>query len=162
MRRAIELILLAVALAGVCAVFCGCVAQINLSEGRAPQFVVQRGPETNYNQERSGVTSRSTSSQQQVADTTAEQGQTENATTADMPTQAETTRQVGLRQGLEGTTAKTVGDTSPGTATREGGGATGQEGGSATSLGQTADSEAQNAQPDNQSTGNVGGAESTP
>lgn len=153
-QRAMVTVLVLMGLLGIVALCGGC--GIGL---RAPGIVVQRGPETNYNQERSGVTSRSTAAQQQVAETTAEQQQQENATTADMPTQAESTRQVGLRQGLEGTTAKTVGDTSPGAATREGGGATGQEGGSATSLGQTADAQTNNAAPDNASTGSAGGTQ---
>jgi len=71
----------------------GCVAY------RAPVISWQSGPENAYNQERSGVTSRSTNAEQQVADKTESQTQTENVATAEMSTAMETTRQVGLKQG---------------------------------------------------------------
>lgn len=104
----------------------------------APMVVLQRGPETNYNQERSAVTSRSTAAEQQVADTTAPQTQTDNTVSADMPTAMETTKQVGLKQGQAATTTKTQGDTSPATTTSEGQAPVGHQGSDTTAIGQTA------------------------
>ena len=114
----------------------GCISY----KATAPMVVFQRGPETNYNQERSGVTSRSTAAEQQVADTTAPQTQADNTVSADMPTAMETTRQVGLKQGQAATTTKTQGDTSPGTTTSEGQAPVGHQGSDTTAIGQTAES----------------------
>lgn len=80
------------ALAGLLMVV-GCVAY------RAPVISYMAGPENMYNQERSGGTSRATNNEQQVADTSQAQTQTANTATADMASNAETTRQVGLKQG---------------------------------------------------------------
>lgn len=115
-------------LAAVCGLVAGCIAY------RAPVVSYQRGAENAYQQDRNGLTSRSTGNQQQVAETTSEQQQQENTQTADMPTATEATKQLGLKQGLAGTTTKTQGDASPGTTTSEQV-PTGQQGGDATSFG---------------------------
>lgn len=116
----------------------GCIAY------RAPVVSYQRGPEVNYNQERSGVTSRSTGAQQQVADSTQTQDQQDNAITADMPSALDATKQLGLRQGQADTSTTTQGDQSPANTTTEQV-PTGQQGGDAVSVGANPISNADNA-----------------
>lgn len=126
-------ILILAAVCGLAAfMLMGC--QMSMKEIKSPQFVMQRGPEVNYNQEGSGVNSRSTGTNQQVAKTAATQKQAGNRFTADMPTAMESTKQVGLKQGQAATTTKTQGDTSPATTTAEQV-PTGQQGGDAVSAG---------------------------
>jgi len=105
---------------------CGCVAY------RAPNLVFQRGPETNYNQERSGVQSRSTTAEQQVAESTQAQDQTTNSTDATMPTAMDAVKTVGLRQGVAATQTPTQGrEQATGTVTGTEQTPTGQSGGQA-------------------------------
>ena len=116
----------------------GCIAY------RAPVIAYQRGPEVNYNQERSGNMSRSTNAEQQVAETTAEQQQQSNTTTADMPSALDATKQVGIKQGQADTSTTTQGDQSPANTTTEQV-PTGQQGGDAVSVGANPISNADNA-----------------
>lgn len=110
-------------------VLVGCVAY------RAPMISYQSGPENAYNQERSGVISRSTSTEQQVAETTAAQTQSANDTTANMPTALDLDKQIGLKQGKADTGAAGAGrDATDATATGSGE-AQGQQGGDAVSAG---------------------------
>jgi hypothetical protein len=110
----------------------GCIAY------RAPVVVFQRGPETNYNQERSGVQARSTTAEQQVAETTAEQDQQANQTDAAMSSAVDETKQVGLKQGQAATGTQTPGrDNVAGSTAGTTQSPTGQEGGDAAAIGQT-------------------------
>lgn len=118
-------------LAALCAGCLGCIAY------RAPVIVFQRGPETNYNQERSGVQSRSTTAEQQVAETTAEQQQQQNSTDAAMASAVDETRQVGLKQGQAQDVTKATGrDTAGATSGSPTQSPTGQQGGDAVAVGQ--------------------------
>ena len=107
----------------------GCIAY------KAPVVSYIRGPEANYNQERSAVMSRSTNAEQQVAETTAEQQQQENTADAIMPTAMDLTSQLGLKQGQGTAQAATAGESNTGATLNADQTQQGQAGGDA--LGQT-------------------------
>lgn len=110
----------------------GCVAY------RAPMVVTQWGPEGQYVQDRGGTQSRTTSGEQQVADTTAYQEQVKNTSDVNMPTAVDETKQLGtLKSGQSATGSQTQGRESATGTTGSGGAATGQEGGDAVAVGQT-------------------------
>ena len=101
----------------------GCIAY------RAPVVSYMSGPENAYNQERSGVQSRATTSAQQTTDAAQAQTQTGNTATADMASNAETTRQIGLKQGQAQTSTTAQGkDQTSGTAASTGQAPVGQNG----------------------------------
>lgn len=114
-------------------ILAGCVAY------RAPVIAYIKGPESNYNQERSGTMSRSTGAEQQVADKTQAQTQTSNNTDAAMSTVSDQTKQVGLRQGQAATGTQAAGrESASGTTSSTTQTPTGQQGGDALAVGQTA------------------------
>jgi hypothetical protein len=79
---------------------CGLLAVSGCIAYKAPVISLVRGPEANYLQEGSGLNSRSTNANQQSAKNTAPQLQLENQATAEMASNMEATRTVGLKQGV--------------------------------------------------------------